>query len=371
MWIMIGIITLLTFILGLVLLLVGAEILVRGAAPLATASGISPLVVGLTVVAFGTSAPELAITLQSTLAGQPDLALGNVVGSNIANVLLILGLAALISPLTVAPQILRLDIPVMIAVSVLLLVLALDQMISRVDGAVLLAGLLGYTGFTIVQSRRASARLQAEFAAEYGAPRRQELPTTLAQIGLVVLGLALLTLGARWLVDGAVAFATALGISELIIGLTIVSVGTSLPEIAASVVASLRGERDIAIGNVVGSCIFNILSVLGITSLLAPIGISVPPAVLSFDLPVMVAVVVACLPIAFHGAAILRWEGALFVGYYVAYTLYLVLNATHHEALPVFSGIMWAFVLPLTAITLLVIVARQLYTGRRARAEPS
>jgi cation:H+ antiporter len=236
---------------------------------------------------------------------------------------------------------------------------------------VLVAGLLLYTGFTIVQSRKAGMRVQAEFAAEYGAPRRQALMTTLAQIGLIVVGLALLTMGARWLVGGAVAFATSMGVSELIIGLTIVAVGTSLPEIAASVVASLRGERDIAIGNVVGSCIFNILSVMGITSLLAPAGISVPAAALSFDLPVMLAVAVACLPIAFHGGAILRWEGAVFVGYYVVYTLYLVLNATHHEALPVVSGIMWAFVLPLTAITLLVIVARQLYIGRRARAEPS
>jgi len=190
-------------------------------------------------------------------------------------------------------------------------------------------------------------------------------------IGMVIVGLALLTLGARWLVDGAVAFAAFMGVSELIIGLTVVAVGTSLPEIAASVVASLRGERDIAIGNVVGSCIFNILSVMGITSLLAPIGIGVPPAALSFDLPVMLAVAVASLPIAFHGGAILRWEGALFVGYYVAYTLYLILNATQHAALPLFSGIMWAFVLPLTAITLLVIVARQLYIGRRARVEPS
>jgi cation:H+ antiporter len=210
--------TLLTFLLGLVLLIGGAEILVRGASRLATATGISPLVVGLTEVAFGTSAPELAISIQSTLAGQSDLALGNVVGSNIANVLLILGLAALISPLTVAPQILRLDIPVMIAVSALLLVLVLDQTIGRIDGTVLVAGLLLYTGFTVVQSRKASTRVQLEFASEYGAPRRQALKITLAQIGLVVFGLVLLTLGARWLVDGAVAFAAFMGVSELIIG---------------------------------------------------------------------------------------------------------------------------------------------------------
>jgi cation:H+ antiporter len=360
----------LLFVLGLTLLVVGAEIMIRGASRLATASGISPLTVGLTVVAFGTSAPELAITLQSTLAGQSDLALGNVVGSNIANILLILGLAALVSPLRVAPQILRIDIPVMIGVSALLLLLALDQVISRVDGAVLMAGLLAYIGFTVVQSRRASAQLQAQFAGEYGGPRRQALKTTLAQIGLIVIGLALLVVGANWLIDGAVAVAKSLGVGELIIGLTIVAVGTSLPEIAASVVASLRGERDIAIGNAVGSCIFNILSVIGVTGLLAPSGIGIPPAAIRFDLPVMLAVAVASLPIAFHGAAILRWEGALFVGYYVIYTLYLVLNATQHAALPLFSTVMWAFVLPLTAITLLVILARDLSAARRGRSRP-
>jgi cation:H+ antiporter len=357
------------FLAGLALLIVGAEVLVRGASRLATAVGISPLVVGLTVVAFGTSAPELAITLQSTLTGEPDLALGNVIGSNIANVLLILGLTALISPLTVAPRILRLDVPVMIIVSGLLFALALDQSISRFDGVLLVTGLLLYTGFTVQQSRRESRQVQEEFAEEYGAARRQSPVESITQLLLIVAGLALLTFGARWLVESAVVFATFLGLSELIIGLTVIAVGTSLPEIAASIAAGLKGERDIAIGNVVGSCIFNVLSVLGISSLIAPAGIQVPPPALAFDFPVMLAATIACLPIAFNGYAILRWEGALFLGYYAAYTTYLVLNATRHAALPLFSMIMWAFVIPLTVLTLLVLSIRNWHTARQARRQ--
>jgi cation:H+ antiporter len=357
------------FLAGLVLLIVGAEILVRGASRLATAVGISPLVVGLTVVAFGTSAPELAITLQSTLSGEPDLALGNVIGSNIANVLLILGLTALIRPLVVAPRILRLDVPVMIGVSGLLFALALDQSISRFDGVLLVTGLVVYTGFTVQQSRRESRQVQEEFAEEYGAARRQSPVESITQLLLIIVGLALLTLGARWLVESAVVFATFLGLSELIIGLTVIAVGTSLPEIAASIAAGLKGERDIAIGNVVGSCIFNILSVLGISSLVAPAGIQVSPAAIAFDLPVMLAVMIACLPIAFNGYAILRWEGALFLGYYAAYTAYLVLNATQHAALPLFSTIMLAFVIPLTVLTLLVLSIRNWHTARQTRRQ--
>lgn len=360
--------TLVLFALGLILLVVGAELLVRGSSRLATASGISPLVVGLTIVAFGTSAPELAVAIGATWSGQPDLALGSVVGSNIANVLLILGVAALISPLVVAPQILRLDIPVMIGVSALLFVLALDGLISQLDSGLLLAGLLVYAGWTIRQSRRASAGLVADFAAEYGQAQLVSLRVLLGQLGLIIVGLGMLTLGARWLVAGAVSTAQYLGVSDLIIGLTVVAIGTSLPEVAASAVASLRGEREIAIGNVVGSCIFNILSVLGLAGLLSPVGIAVPTTALWFDLPVMLAVALACLPIAFHGYAILRWEGALFLAYYAAYTLYLVLNATQHAALPMFSSVMWAFVLPLTALTLLVIGVRDLHTARRRAA---
>lgn len=354
---------LLSFALGLVLLVGGAELLVRSASRLAVMIGISPLVVGLTVVAFGTSAPELAITLQSTFNGEADIALGNVIGSNIANVLLVLGLAALIRPLTVAPQIIRLDVPIMIGVSALLLLLSLDQRISRTDGAILVSGVLLYNVFTVWQSRRASRSVQAEFAEAYP-PARRSWWAAARRIGLLLFGLLLLTVGANLLVDSAVRLATVLGVSELIVGLTVIAVGTSLPEIAASVVASLRGERDIAIGNVVGSCIFNILLVLGLTSLFAPSAINVPPAAIYIDMPVMLATAVACLPIAFHRRAILRWEGALFLGYYAAYTTYLVLHTARSNIATLYNQVMLLFVIPLGVLTLLVIIVRQLHTDR-------
>jgi cation:H+ antiporter len=352
--------TLVLFAVGLVLLIVGAELLVRGASSLATAVGISPLVVGLTVVAFGTSSPELAVSTQASLAGQADLALGNVVGSNVFNVLFILGLSALIAPLVVSQQLVRLDVPLMIAASVLLLLLALDGTIGRLDGALLFAGIVAYTTFLIRQSRRESKAVQAEYDeafGEHGSPRRGPLQMLL-NLGLVVAGLALLVLGSRWLVDGAVAMATALGVSELVIGLTIVAAGTSLPEVATSILATVRGERDIAVGNVVGSSIYNILAILGAAAIVAPGGLPVAPSMLTFDIPVAIAVAVACLPIFFTGHLIARWEGALFLGYYVAYTLFLVLAATQHDALPAFSGAMLAFVLPLTAVTLVWLALR-------------
>jgi cation:H+ antiporter len=361
--------TIALFLAGIVLLILGAELLVRGAARLAVGAGISPLVVGLTVVAFGTSSPELAVGVQAALSGDANVALGNVVGSNIANVLLILGLAALIAPLMVAPQIIRQEVPLMIGASVLVLLLAFDGALSRVDGALLLAGMVLYTVFTLLQARRASRGVREEYAQAIdgdarGARRRWPL-----DIALVLVGLVLLTLGADWLVGGATAFATALGVSDLVIGLTVVAVGTSLPEIASSVLASLRGERDIAVGNVVGSCLFNVLAVLGVTAAASPTGVTVPQAALQFDLPVMLATAVACLPIFVHRGAILRWEGAVFLGYYVAYTVYLLLSASHHALLGPFSMVMLAFVVPLTVITVLVITGRFVHAERRARLQ--
>jgi cation:H+ antiporter len=182
---------------------------------------------------------------------------------------------------------------------------------------------------------------------------------------LMLVGLGLLVLGARWLVEGAVAIARAVGVSELVIGLTIVAAGTSLPEVATSIIASVRGERDIAVGNVVGSNLFNILSVLGVTAVIAPSGVRVAPAILSFDLPVMIAVSVACLPIFFTGNMIARWEGALFFGYYLAYTGYVILAATQHDVLPVFSCIMMAFVIPLTVVTLTIVTVRYARAAHR------
>lgn len=347
--------TLLFFVLGLVALVAGAELLVRGASKLALSFGISPLVVGLTVVAFGTSAPEMAVSVQAVLSGQVDIALGNVVGSNIFNVLFILGISALITPLLVAQQLIRQEVPIMTGVSLLLFALAWDGGISRYDSALMFGLLLVYTVFLVRQSRRESKALAAETTAELASARNDWDGHWGVQVLLVAAGLALLVLGADWLVGAAIAFAKQLGVSELVIGLTIVAAGTSMPEVATSIVAALRGERDIAVGNVVGSNTFNILGVLGISGLVAPASLTVAPSLLSFDLPVMIAVAVACLPVFFTGNLIARWEGVVFLGYYAAYTVYLLLAAQSHDALSTFGAAMTTVVLPLTALTLIVV----------------
>ena len=359
---------LLPLLLGLVFLTVGAEALVRGASSLARAVGISPLVVGLTVVAYGTSAPELAVSVQASLAGQGDIAVGNVVGSNIFNVLFILGLSALITPLVVAQQLVRREVPLMIGVSVALALMVLDGVLGRFEGVVLAAGAVGYTVFTVRESRRESRAIREEYEKEFGGSETAGAsPAKMAlQVGLLLVGLAMLVFGARQLVEGAVTIARTLGVSELVIGLTIVAAGTSLPEVATSVMAAIRGERDIAVGNVVGSNIFNILLILGVAGGIAPAGLAVAPAVLAFDLPVMIAVAVACLPIFFTGHLINRWEGGLFLAYYVAYVIYIVLVASQHHARAPFSAAMLWFVLPLTAVTIALLAFREW----RGRARP-
>lgn len=347
------------FVVGLIFLVIGAEALVRGASRLAATLGVSPLVIGLTVVAFGTSSPELAVSVKAALSNQASIALGNVVGSNIFNVLFILGLSALIVPLVVAQQLIRFDVPLMIILSVVVLIFALDQNISRTDGIVLVLGLFAYVWFLIYQSRKESSEVREEYDNEFGAEKISG-SSWAKNIGLVVGGLALLVLGSRWLVDSAVAFAQFLGVSELVVGLTIVAAGTSLPEVVTSVIAAIRGERDIAVGNVVGSNIFNIMGVLGVASLVAPAGIEISPAVLGFDIPIMIAVAFACLPIFFTGGVISRPEGGLLLGYYVAYTCYLILAASKHDALAGVSAVMLYFVIPLTIVTLIVIVLREI-----------
>ena len=342
------------FVLGLVALVAGAELLVRGASKLALSFGISPLVVGLTIVAFGTSAPELAVSVQSAWAGQVDIAMGNVVGSNIFNVLFILGASAIIVPLVVHQQIIRQEVPIMIGASLLLWALAADGGISRWEGFLMAGLIITYTVFIIRQSRRETAAIKAEYDEAFEiAPTGWDAHWGV-QVLMLLVGLGLLVLGANWLVEAAVAFAKYLGVSELIIGLTIVAVGTSLPEVATSIMAALRGERDIAVGNVVGSNIFNILSVLGLSASVAPGDLIVAPAMLAFDLPVMVAVALICLPVFFNHSLITRGEGALFLALYVAYTVYLILHSTGHAALHAYSTTM-SFLLPLVALTLLVL----------------
>jgi cation:H+ antiporter len=340
------------FVLGLVALIVGAEAMVRGASRLAVSWGISPLVVGLTVVAFGTSAPEMAVSVGAALSGSSDLAIGNVVGSNIANVLLILGISALIAPLLVHEQIIRQEIPIMIGASLVVVAMALDGEIGRVEAGFLFAGVIAYTVFLVVQSRRASQAAEDEFSTEI--PTSQWDRHWGVQAALVLGGLGLLVLGADWLVGAAVVFAKHFGVSDLVIGLTVVAVGTSMPEIATSLIAALRGQRDIAVGNVVGSNIFNLLAVLGASGLVSAGGLAVPDAARNFDLWVMLAVAFACLPILFTGREIARWEGMLFLGYYAAYLLYLVLAAQQHDSLQAFSSVMLSYVMPLTVVTLLV-----------------
>jgi cation:H+ antiporter len=350
---------------GLVLLVAGAEVLVRGAAKLAAQFGISPLVIGLTVVAFGTSAPETAVSVQAALNGSGDIAIGNVLGSNIANVLLILGMTALVAPLVVSRQLIRLDVPIMIGASLVTFGLAWDGELSRIDGALLFTAVVIYTLFLIIGSRREkAAEVDDEFAKEFGLDEPAKPHAGLINAGLVIAGLVLLVVGSNFLVEGAVALARALGLSELVIGLTVIAIGTSLPELATSIMAAFRGERDIAVGNIVGSNLFNLLCVLGLASLVSPQAISVSPNALAFDFPVMIAVAVACLPIFFAGYSINRWEGALFVAYYVAYTLYLVLTSTGRPFAETFGDAMLGYALPLTAITLLVIAGRAWKTQR-------
>jgi cation:H+ antiporter len=349
----------LMLIVGLVMLVIGAELLVKGASKLAAAMGISPLVIGLTIVAFGTSSPEMAVSVMSSLNGSSEIAVGNVVGSNIFNVLFILGISGIITPLVVAQQLVRLDVPLMIGSSLLMMMMAWNGSISQIEGIVLFAGIIGYTFFLIRQSRKEKSKaVKDEYKAEFGEEKGKKPTSILVNALLVIVGLVILVLGSRWLVNGAVDIAHKLGVSDLIVGLTIVAAGTSMPEVATSVIASIRGERDIAVGNVVGSNLFNILAVLGLTATVSHGGLPVSTSALSFDIPVMIAVALACLPIFFTGNIISRWEGFVFLGYYIAYTVYLILSASHHDALPFFSHTMMWFVVPITVLTLIVVTIR-------------
>lgn len=350
--------TIVFFIIGLVLLVTGAEFFVRGASQLAILIGVSPLIIGLTVVAYGTSAPELAVSVQSILIGNGSISLGNVIGSNIANILLILGLSALVAPLVVSQQLVRLDVPIMIGVSVIVYLFSLNGHISRFQGVLLFLGIVVYTVFLIVQSRRENGAIQAEYEEEFGEmPPRTPKQWALIIIYIIV-GFGMLVLGSNLLVDSAIVIAQYFGISEIVIGLTIVAIGTSLPEVATSVVASLKGERDIAVGNVVGSNLFNLLMVLGVASTISPNGMAVRPETISIDLPVMIAVAITCLPIFVIGL-IPRWVGAIFLFYYLVYTAYLYMDAMSNPALGSLINVMASFVMPLTVVAFVGMTVRQ------------
>jgi cation:H+ antiporter len=352
--------TLIFFVVGVAALVLGAEALVRGAARLATRTGLSPVIIGLTVVAFGTSAPELAVSIGASINDEADLAIGNVVGSNIANVLLVLGLSALVGGgLVVAQRIVRVDVPILIGVSVLVFVFALDRSISRVEGLVLVALLFVYLVWTIVGARRGrSPAIEAEYTAALD-HERVRASSPLADIGLVLVGLVLLVAGAQALVAAATEIAEQLGVSQLVIGLTVVAVGTSLPEIATSILAAARGERDLAVGNAIGSNLFNLLAVLGITAAISPRSLRVLDGAIAVDLPVMIAASLACLPLFATGYVLARWEGMLFLAYYIAYITWLLLDSTDHGLRTNYAWAMVGFVVPLSLVTFLVIGWRE------------
>ncbi|WP_225940137.1 calcium/sodium antiporter [Nesterenkonia halotolerans] len=415
--------TILLLLGGFVLLVAGGEALVRGASSLGKTVGLSSLIIGLTVVSSATSAPELAVSAGAALSGSPGLAVGNVVGSNIANILLVMGLTAVFGALMVKVQLIKADIPIMIGLSVIALLMSLDGTISTLEGSTLLGLLLVYLVVTIVLARRQTQREKNEPTPEgddaapsasraapgatpavsdgaspapadgaSAAPAASDTPaekrsaragdsvkptrpvrtskrrSTLIDLVLLVVGIALLVAGAQMLVSASTTIAQALGVSDLIIGLTIVAIGTSLPELATSVIAALRGERDMAVGNLVGSNIFNIGAVLGLTAVIAPGGIDVDPAAVNFDLPVMIATALVLLPLAFTAAAIGRWEGILLVLLYGAYVTYLVLDASTHAALEPFSAAMLWFVLPITALWIAALVGYEVGVLRSRRA---
>ncbi|MCA9058124.1 MAG: calcium/sodium antiporter [Planctomycetaceae bacterium] len=361
-WILVGV--------GLIVLTIGAELLVRGASRLAIACRISPLVVGLTVVAFGTSAPELVVSVQSSLTGQADVALGNVIGSNILNVLLILGLSALIVPLVVSQQLVRIDVPLMVVVSMVAGGMAWHGgAIGRTDGILLNITLVTYTIWMIRKSRSEQQDIQDEYAQEFGAAPEavQGGRHVLINILLLVAGMVMLVLGARMFVESSVAIATRLGVSQIVIGLTLVAAGTSLPEVATSVVAALKGERDIAVGNVVGSNLFNLLGVLGVAGWISPDGVAVNPTTLQFDIPVMIAVAIGCLPVFLSGHSIERREGAVFLFFYLAYTTDTVLVATESPFALQFRYAMLCVALP---IAILIVVLPYFRSSASSSADP-
>ncbi len=303
---------------GLGLLYLGAQILVKGGAALALRLGLNALVVGLTVIAYGTSSPEMVVSVSASLQDNGAIAIGNVVGSNICNIALILGVCALVSPLSASAQIIRREIPIMIGVSVVLAAMLWDEQLSRLEGGVLFAGIVVYTVLTV---REARAETKGKAEQEYG----EDFPAGSMGLGksvlLVVAGLGVLVVASQLFVGGAVVLAKSWGVTEAVIGLTVVAVGTSMPELATSLVAAVRGHGDVAIGNVVGSNIFNVLGILGIAALINPIDTS---GLSRVDLATMVVAALAMLPAARSGGVISRLEGAVLLFAYFGYTAWLV-----------------------------------------------
>lgn len=346
-------ITILLFIAGLAALIAGAELFLKAVDHFGLKWGVSPLIMGLTVVAFATGAPELAISIKAAATGSADLVLGNIIGSNIANILLILGITSLIAPINITRRVIRVDVPIVIAVSALVLVLALDRQLTSTDGMILLTGLIAYSVFTYFQIRKSRAEDVIEEVFEYETDPDQLAKGAffyIKNIGFLLTGLAMIVLGSNWMVESAVTIATVLGMSELVIGLTIVSIGTSLPEVATSLSAARKGKADIAVANVLGSNLYNVLLTLGLTLIIAPNVLVVSEDAINLDLPFMVAVSIVCIPIFIAGFNLTRTDGAIFIFYYTTYLSYLVLDALGAPLAESIEILMIWIALPLTVV---------------------
>lgn len=309
------------FLGGLVIVILGADWLLRAASRLAVMLKVSPILIGLTVVTIGTTTPEMAVSLTAAHEGKANLALGNIAGTNLFNILMILGLSALIRPLPTQAHSVKMDVPAMIGAALALLLMALDGQLSRTEGALLLVGAVLYTLLLVQVSRQESAAMRREFAQEFGAEALQVRSRPFEgawNLGLLLVGLAMTVLGAKLLVAGAVSMAKAYGVSDTFIGLTIVAMGTSAPELVTAMVATWRNERDVTVGNLVGSCIYNILVIMGLSMLTSPSTVVISKELLWFDLPLGLLVALACYPV-FKSGKISRGEGLAFVLVYLVY----------------------------------------------------
>lgn len=321
-------VAIITLIGGLIGLVLSGAAIVNGASLIGLRLGLPPLVVGLTIVAAGTSAPELAVTWRAADAGDPGLALGNVVGSNIANILLVLGLVAVVGAIPIGRRARRIELPVMIAASFVTAGLALDGWISRTDGIILVTGLVVYLTWMIRDARKRNVEVTLEGGVGAERPTGKR---TLIAIGTFVVGAVGVAISANFVVSGAEEIALELGVPDLVVGLTVLAIGTSAPEIVTSVIAAIRGEREVAIGNAIGSNVFNLLFVLGLVSATTT-DLPIADELIRLDLPVMLAASLLCVPFAITHASITRWEGAAFLGLYVSYTTYLVLDGLENRA---------------------------------------
>jgi cation:H+ antiporter len=357
------VLALIAFAAGVIGLLVAANLVVAGSSQLGLRYGLTPAVVGLTIVAAGTSAPELAVVGQAVAVDDTELAVGGIIGSNIANILLVLGIVATIAAVRVDSRVVRIDVPIMIAASVLFFVFAVDNTIGRLESLVFLAGIVAFVTWTI-RSTRAGVN-GGRPALPEPPPRSTSRPAVLA--AQLVVGIAGLALSARLVVTGAERIAASLGVPELIVGLTVVAVGTSAPEIITTIVAAWKGQAELAVGNAVGSNIFNILFVLGAVGTATSDGIAISAEAVALDLPVMVAAAVACLPILARRHLLERWEGLVFLGYYAAYVIFLGLDAAEHDAKDSFVLFFGWIVVPLTALTFATVAIRQFRPASRVR----